>query len=334
MVARGGQRVDGTDFTWHLASDGAATFVTSDGGWILVSNSETLLGGGASAIRFGRDGTIRDAYRVLEGTTANCSGGPTPWGTWLSCEETPSGRVWETDPAGKREAVVHPAMGVFKHEAAAVDPGHRHVFLTEDLVDGGLYRYTPERWPDLARGKLEVARVDRSGAVRWTKLRDPLARATPTRHQIPGTQRFKRGEGIWFDDGTVYVSTTVDSRVHAYDTRAERIETIYDGFATREAPLLHVDQMTANRAGEVYVCEDLSTDEIDIGVIEPGSHEVSRFLSVTGADHVGSELTGVAFDPSGTRMYFASQRAFGRPGRDGPGAVYEVTGPFRGRRPA
>jgi secreted PhoX family phosphatase len=333
LIARGERKVPGTGHTWHRASDGAATFATDDGGWILVSNSETLAGG-VGAIRFGRDGQIHDAYGILKGTTSNCSGGPTPWGTWLSCEETPSGRVWETDPTGKRAAVVHPAMGVFKHEAAAVDPVHRHIYLTEDLVDGGLYRFTPARWPDLGQGALEVARVDRGGLVRWTKLRDPLARASPTRHQVPGMTRFKRAEGIWFDDGTVYVGTTTDSKVHAYDTKTERIATIYDGLVSREAPLLHVDQMTANHAGEVYVCEDLSTDEIDIGVIEPGSHAVSRFLSVTGPDHVGSELTGVTFDPSGTRMYFASQRAFGRDGLAGPGAIYEVSGPFRRRRPA
>ncbi len=39
-VARGGERIEGSDYTWHLASDGAATFETRDGGWILVSNSE------------------------------------------------------------------------------------------------------------------------------------------------------------------------------------------------------------------------------------------------------------------------------------------------------
>ncbi len=332
LVARGEEKVAGTDHVWHLASDGSATFATGDGGWILVSNSEALRGGGAGAIRFDRDAQVVDAYSVLDDTTLNCSGGATPWGTWLSCEETEGGRVWETDPLGERRAVVHPALGVFKHEAAAVDPFNRHVFLTEDLKDGGLYRFTPERWEDLTRGKLEIARVDRTGAVRWTKLRDPLARSVPTRHQISGTTRFKRGEGIWFDGGTVYVSTTVDSRVHAYDTSRERIATIYDGYATREAPLIHVDQMTASRAGEVFVCEDLSTSEIDIGVIEPGTHEVSRFLSVTGPDHVGSELTGVCFSPRGDRMYFASQRAFRGRRLEGPGAVYEITGPFRGAR--
>ena len=54
------------------------------------------------------------------------------------------------------------------------------------------------------------------------------------------------------------------------------------------------------------------------------SGRVSRFLSVTGGEHQGSELTGVAFDPSGRRLYFASQRA------RKTGAVYEVSGPFRG----
>jgi hypothetical protein len=39
LVAHGGERVPGTDYRWHEASDGAATFPTRDGGWILVSNS-------------------------------------------------------------------------------------------------------------------------------------------------------------------------------------------------------------------------------------------------------------------------------------------------------
>ena len=106
---------------------------------------------------------------------------------------------------------------------------------------------------------------------------------------------------------------------------------IYDGLATRSAPLLRVDQLTANRAGEVFVCEDIATDEIDIGLIER-SGRVSRFLSATGPQHANSELTGVAFDPSGSRMYFSSQRAGGSGSVPGPGAIYEICGPFRGRR--
>jgi uncharacterized protein len=220
-------------------------------------------------------------------------------------------------------------MGAFKHEAAAVDPRGRRVYLTEDVEDGGFYRFTPDRWPDMSEGLLEIATVARDGATRWTRLPDPAARSTPTRRQVPGSTVFARGEGLWHDDGTVYVSTTADHRVHAYDVRRDRFEVIYDGLASRSAPLLRVDQLTASRGGEIFVCEDIATEEIDIGVFDRAGR-VSRFLSVTGEPHEGSELTGVTFDPSGRRMYFASQRAGGEDGEPGPGAIYEVTGPFRG----
>lgn len=331
VIARGDAIVPGTDYRWHEASDGMATFPVDDGGWILVSNSE-VGEGGASAVRFARDGSIADAYRILDGTTQNCSGGGTPWGTWLSCEEIDDGRVWECDPGGRRKAVVHPAMGVFKHEAAAVDPRGRRVYLTEDLVDGGFYRFTPTRWPDLRAGLLEIAIVDAGGHARWTEVPDPAAKTTPTRHQVDGSAVFKRGEGLWHDDGVVYISTTQDSRVWAYDIGARRFDVIYDGIAAGEdAPLRGVDQLTANHAGEVFVCEDLVAGSLDMGLIDR-SHRVSRFLSITGEEHSGSELTGVTFDPSGGRMYFSSQRAGGSVGQKGPGAIYEISGPFRGRR--
>jgi uncharacterized protein len=333
LIARGGKPValdpgsGRSDYLWHRAPDGAATFSTRDGGWILTSNSERPRGG-AGAIRFGPGGGVRDAYRILDGTSFNCSGGPTPWGTWLSCEEHSRGRVWECDPAGRRGPRAHDAMGVFKHEAAAVDPRGRRVYLTEDLIDGRLYRFTPRSWPDLGEGLLEVAKVRRGGSVHWFRVPDPSARRTPTRRQVLGTTRLKRAEGIWFDSGTVYIATTGDSKIHGLDTRAGRMETLYDGLAIRSSPLVRVDQVTASRAGELFICEDIATDSIHLGVMTR-SREVSRFLAATGRNHVDSELTGVAFDPSGSRLYLSSQRAHG-----GRGEVYEVSGPFRGRRRA
>jgi uncharacterized protein len=172
--------------------------------------------------------------------------------------------------------------------------------------------------------------VRKGGRVDWVEVPDPSAARERTAHQVSGATRFKRGEGIWCDGHTVYVSTTADDRVHAYDIKRRHVRVVYDGLATKSAPLLRVDQMTGSRVGEVFVCEDIATEEIDIGLIERDG-SVSRFLSVTGPQHRGSELTGVVFDPSGSRMYFSSQRAF--PKSDtvpGPGAIYEVTGPFRG----
>jgi uncharacterized protein len=330
LIARGEQPIAGTGYRWHRASDGMATFPTDDGGWILVSNAETFEGG-ASAIRFSRSGEIEAAYRILDGTTQNCSGGGTPWGTWLSCEEVQGGLVWECDPGGRRRALSRPAMGTFKHEAAAVDPRGKAIYLTEDLIDGGFYRFTPAKWGDLSEGLLEIASADRSGGVRWTEVPDPAAKRVATRRQVRGSTEYKRAEGIWHDGGIVYVATTGDHRVHAYDTRRERIEVVYDGLGSGRTPLLRVDQLTADRAGEVFVCEDLVNDEVDIGLIDRRGR-VSKFLSATGPDHAGSELTGATFDPSGSRLYISSQRAFGNGTTIGPGAIYEVSGPFRGSR--
>ncbi len=328
MVARGGEPVPGTTYSWHRLSDGAATFSTPGGGWILVSNSETdRPDGGASAVRFSPDGSATAAYRILQGTQQNCAGGATPWGTWLSCEEVEEGRVWECDPTGRMEALERPGMGVFQHEATAVDPGSGRIYLTEDLGDGGLYRFTPERPRDLSSGTLEIATLGRAGAVQWMPVPDPSANERPTREQVPGTARFKRGEGIWFDSGVVYIATTGDSRIHAYHTRSETIETLYDPATFRDPPLTGVDNLTVSQAGQLFVCEDNHAAQLDIRLIS-SEREVFPFLSAGGVQHAGSELAGVTFDPSGQRMYFSSQRALGS------GAVYEVTGPFRAAGPS
>jgi secreted PhoX family phosphatase len=324
VVAQGSQRVPGTDYTWHIASDGAAAFPISHGGWILVSNSETTPGG-ASAIRFKPDGSIADAYRILDGTAQNCSGGATPWGTWLSCEEVQNGNVYECDPTGRRKAVVRPAMGVFKHEAAAVDPRGRHVYMTEDWENGGFYRFSPRRWPDLSQGTLEIARFGSGGRVTWARVPDPSGMSAHTRHQVKGSAKLARAEGIWFDDGIIYLTTTLDSRVRAYDTGRSRVKVIYDGLAAPAAPLNMVDQLTASRVGELFVAEDNNAADIDVGLIDR-RRRVSRFLTLTGKQHAGSEATGLAFDPSGRRLYVSSQRGHGG------GVIYEIRGPFHGAR--
>ncbi|HET7721168.1 MAG TPA: alkaline phosphatase PhoX, partial [Acidimicrobiales bacterium] len=162
--------------------DGMASFATSTAGLVrLVRNHENrtqpsaLGGGGYNPARTGGTTTMefdttapedaaRDADRFkgqwvsIRGTSTNCAGGPTPWASWMTCEETtetvggvPHGYIF--DVASSSDGPVDPvpltAMGRFVHEAVAIDPRSSIAYETEDRrisgpgTGSGFYRFTP-----------------------------------------------------------------------------------------------------------------------------------------------------------------------------------------------
>lgn len=325
VIARSGQKVGSTSYTWHSAPDGGACFPDGSG-WIYVSNSEINPSGGAGAVRFSSTGAITGAYRILSNTRQNCAGGRTPWNTWLSCEEVSLGHVYETDPYGVKAAVRRDAMGRFKHEAAAADPVRKVVYLTEDESDGCLYRFVPTTWGDLSAGTLQVlvASTAASGSFTWANVPDPDGSPTATRNQVAGAKRFNGGEGCHYADGKVWFTTKGDNRLWLLDPAARTYALAYDDslVAGGSAPLTGVDNVTGAASGDLFVAED--GGNMEICVITPDD-VVAPFLRVTG--QASSEICGPAFSPDGTRLYFSSQR--GTTGSSSAGITYEVTGPFR-----
>jgi secreted PhoX family phosphatase len=182
--------------------DGMAAFRGRRGNVILVRNHEVnnagpafgdpaaaydpMARGGTTTVEVTRFGEVVRAYTSLNGTQMNCSGGPMPWGAWISCEETINGPdvgpdftgspnvtltqrhgfIFEVPANGKSDRKPITAAGRFAHESVAFDPHEGALYLTEDNFGwpSGFYRYLPKRNPMqcgslLDGGRLQMLRV-------------------------------------------------------------------------------------------------------------------------------------------------------------------------------
>lgn len=183
----------------------------------------------------------------LTGTLRNCAGGPTPWNTWISCEEhvQRADGYYERDhgynfevPASLDDPLpIHPepltAMGRFEHEAVCVHPASGIVYQTEDRHDSLIYRFLPNRPGELARGGRLQALALRGhpglDARNWRRRELEPGDALETewieidRVEAPdddlrlrgherGATLFARGEGMWMGDGVVYFACTNGGR--------------------------------------------------------------------------------------------------------------------------
>jgi uncharacterized protein len=182
--------------------DGMAAFRGRHGNVLLVRNHEVnnpvpafgdaskaydqMAGGGTTTTEVTRFGEVISARTSLNGTQMNCSGGPMPWGSWITCEETVNGPdvgpdftgasnvpltqrhgfIFEVPARGESDREPITSAGRFAHEAVAFDPRHGVLYLTEDNFGfpSGLYRYIPDRHPLTAgrlvnRGRLQMLAV-------------------------------------------------------------------------------------------------------------------------------------------------------------------------------
>lgn len=203
------------------------------------------IGGTTTLIYNPATGQTEKQFLSLAGTVNNCAGGPTPWGSWVSCEETEQradghhqkdhGYNFEvpvTESIQRAQPVPLKAMGRFNHEAIAVEPRSGIVYQTEDRWDGLIYRFIPKTPGKLHEGgRLQALAIkenpswdtrnwgeagaqpfpgQQSFATYWIDIDNVESPEDDLRYQgfKKGAAMFARGEGMWYGDGEVYFACT------------------------------------------------------------------------------------------------------------------------------
>ena len=320
-----------------------------NGGRVLPGSTTTL-------IVDAKSGRRQAQYLSLVGTAVNCGGGATPWGSWLSCEETSltapetersHGWVFEVPAKHRGPAPARPleGLGRFRHEAAAVDPTSGIVYLTEDQGDGLFYRFVPKTAGKLDQGgRLQALALDgvadtrnwtsadfapgTTRAVRWIDLEETHSPKDDLRRRgaAAGAAIFARGEGLQAGQGEYYFTCTSGGAAklgqifRLSPPRNGFRETLDLFFESGDRQLFEYgDNLTIAPNGDLVVCEDRRGDAVNYlrGVTPAGKvYTIARLRMET-------ELAGATFSPSGEILFLNAYA---------PGRTLAIRGPWK--RPA
>ncbi len=309
--------------------------------------------------------TIRQHLSLI-GTSTNCCGGQTPWGSWLTCEETEitpvdgdvtreHGYVFEVPASadGLVQAVPLKAMGRFDHEAVAIDPRTGIVYLTEDKVDGLLYRFIPKVRDHLVEGgRLQaMAFKDAPGAdssnhdariwslgdwreVEWVDLDDVESPNNDLRLRghAAGAVRVARGEGAVFGEGELFITATSGGplkrgqilRYRPSPDENEAGESAEPGSVQLfvESADERVFNMGDNLAvapwGDLIVCEDNYSADL-FNHVKGVAPDGKVYTLARNVFRGNGEFCGVVFSPDGGTMFVNIQF---------PGITYAIQGPW------
>lgn len=328
-------------------------------------DGQVLPGGTTTLVYDPRTGHRSAEFLSLAGTAVNCAGGVTPWGSWLTCEESvlaspdvPQSHGWVFEVPASAKGLVQPvpikAMGRFRHEAVAIDPLTGIAYLTEDRDDGLFYRFIPQEKGRLASGgKLQALALanglvdsrnwsaqniftGQSLDVRWVDLDDVESPADDLRLRghMAGAVVFARGEGIHLG-------------VAAREERSEFFFTCTSGGARRLGQIFRLQAGVDGAPDQLQLfLESTDPDVMDYAdniAVAPWGHmivcedrtggKVNHIRCVTPGGQVytlarlnaDTELAGACFSPDGGTLFFNAYS---------PGRTLAVTGPWRNLKAA
>lgn len=280
---------------------------------------------------------LKRDFVSLAGTYVNCAGGETPWGSWITCEETVAGtgagwarnHGYNFEIPAAADGIVDPVplreMGRFVHEAIAVDPDSGIVYQTEDRNPSGLYRFIPNVPRQLDQGgTLEMLAVKgqpqydtRRGQIvgvslecEWVPIENPDTDAPSissgfvfNQGDALGGARFARLEGCWWGDGGVYFNATSGGDAGA----GQVFKFTPDGNGGEltlvfESPSTSVlnspDNICISPRGGIVICEDGSGTCYVRGITQNG-----EVFDLVRNNVNNSEWAGACFSPQGRTLF-------------------------------
>lgn len=318
-----------------------------------VGTRVPCLGGTTTLVYDTKKQKVIRQFLSLVGTLRNCAGGLTPWGSWITCEETMerAGKNCSLDhgynfevPATAEpkltQAVALKAMGRFNHEAVAVDPKTGIVYQTEDRQDSLIYRFIPKVKDQLAQGgKLQalvvqdapsldtrnwedqLVQIGDKRSVRWLDMDEVEAPKDDLRQRgfAQGAARFARGEGMWFAEGSIYFACTNGGAKKAGQVWKLTGDTLELFAEPNDKDLCdNCDNLTVAPWGDVVLCEDGGGEQFLRGITPAG-----RLYTFAKNAKSNSEFAGACFSPDGSTLFVNIQHQ---------GLTLAITGPWKDRQ--
>ena len=276
---------------------------------------------------------VEKEFLSLAGTLVNCSGGPTPWNTWITCEEIVRNQgddglqknhgynfeVIPSDNIKLNKAIPLKAMGRFRHEAIAINPKTNIAYQTEDREDGLIYRFIPENSAKYGiKGKLQSLKIsikdtrnwkfnyiekNKKYNVEWIDLENPDRKEDDLRYdgEQKGASVFARPEGMWFDNNSVYFTCTSGGynklgQIWKYHINNNQLELLFE--SNNSNLMKACDNIIISPWGDIIICEDGKGRDRLIGIKPNGKTYVIAENILNSA-----EFAGANFSPDGSILF-------------------------------